>query len=281
MYDVHVPAEWRELDVDGLTGTVMIIGRSDSGKSTLARYLFVELCRRGRRAAYLDCDVGQSSLGLPTTMNVALAAPGGEPCFPPTGPAASFFVGSATPRGHMLPTVVGAHKLQQRAREWEAEVIVVDTTGLVDAWQGGGALKQWKIALLEPETVIGLQRQRELEHILGPLRRDRRVRAIELPVSARVVARRREERTAYRRERLRRYFAPARRLKVPLRQIAAFNIENLAPYRLLAFEDGDGFVMALGVAVAHERATRTVTVLTPLADTGAVNAVRFGTWEYR
>jgi polynucleotide 5'-kinase involved in rRNA processing len=42
----------------------------------------------------------------------------------------------------------------------------VDTTGLVDPSQGGKALKQWKIELRAPTTVIGLQRRQELEPIL-------------------------------------------------------------------------------------------------------------------
>jgi len=41
-----------------------------------------------------------------------------------------------------LPTVIGAHKLQQKAQELGAEAIVVDTTGLVSREAGGGALKQ-------------------------------------------------------------------------------------------------------------------------------------------
>ena len=63
----------------------MIIGASDTDKSTLARHLYQELCRRGCRAAYLDADMGQSTLGLPTTLNLALSSEPGDDRFPPQG----------------------------------------------------------------------------------------------------------------------------------------------------------------------------------------------------
>ena len=121
---------------------------------------------------------------------------------PPEGAHASYFVGSTTPRGHMLPSVIGAFRLQKWALAMGANAVVVDPTGLVDKAQGGKALKQWKIELLAPDVVIGLYREQELEPILWPLRRDRRVRCIELPASPHALARPRESRIARRRERL-------------------------------------------------------------------------------
>ena len=164
---IHIPQEWQRFDPASLKGTVMVIGRSDTGKTTLARYLFHQLCRHYGQVGFLDCDVGQSTLGLPTTMTLALSAISGE--------AFSYFTGSTSPRGHMLPTMVGARKLQEKAQEMGAEAIVVDTTGLVDRAAGGGALKHWKIELLQPSALMSLARGSELEHILWPWRRDLRV----------------------------------------------------------------------------------------------------------
>jgi polynucleotide 5'-hydroxyl-kinase GRC3/NOL9 len=150
----------------------MVLGDTDAGKTTFARYLFLELCRLGRRAAYLDGDVGQNTLGLPTTMTVALCDQGGMPDFPPAGLRAIFFVGAVSPRGHMLPMVVGAHKLQTWAHCQGAEVIVMDTTGMIDPTVGGGALKQWKIELLQPTALFALARGAELEHMPWPVARN-------------------------------------------------------------------------------------------------------------
>lgn len=264
------------LGAENLCGTVMVIGAPDTGKSTLAVYLYQSLCRRGRRAAYLDADVGQSILGLPTTLNLALAQNPGDPGFPPQGARAAYFVGAVTPRGHMLPTVIGSYRLQQKALELGAEVIVVDTTGLVDSSHGGKALKQWKIELLAPGVVIGLQRGRELESIVWPLRRDGRVRCVELAVSPHVEVRSREARIARRREGLARYFRGAQTHRVVLRQMAVYDLERLASGVLLAFQDGEGLAVGVGVVEEIEQPAVAIMVRTPLTDLEGVMSVRFG-----
>lgn len=259
-----------------LRGTLMVIGASDTGKSTLARYLFQELGRAGLRAAYLDGDVGQSTLGLPTTMTVALSSGLGDERFDPHGPRATYFVGSTTPRGHMLPVVVGAYRLQQKALALGAEVVVVDTTGMVGSAEGGRALKQWKIEMLAPSMVIGLQRERELESILWPLRREARLRVVEWRVSPHVVERPREARITRRRDQLAGYFRRARSFAVSLRQAAVYELERMVPGALLAFQDSEGFVLDVGVVEEANRLEKKVIVRTPLPGMERVASLRFG-----
>jgi polynucleotide 5'-hydroxyl-kinase GRC3/NOL9 len=274
---IHIPQEWQRLDPASLKGTVIVIGRSDTGKTTLARYLFHQLCRHYGKAGFLDCDVGQSTLGLPTTMTLALSATAEEPNSPPRWEAFSYFIGSTSPRGHMLPIVIGAHKLQAKAQERGAKVIVVDTTGLVDRAAGGGALKHWKIELLQPSALVSVARGSELEHILWPWRRDRRVRVHELRVSKYVQPRDRETRIRYREERLCNYFSKAGTLKVPIRSTVVFGIEEMSRGRVLAFQDGGGFALALGVAQEYERSSQTLAIRTPLTSMERVSSIRFGT----
>jgi len=254
--DLVIPSQWTHLNVSGLRGTLMVIGASDTGKSTLARYLFQELCRAGLRVAYLDGDVGQSTLGLPATMALALSSGPGDERFNPHGPRVTYFVGSTTPRGHMLPVVVGAYRLQQKALALGAEVVVVDTTGLVDPAEGGRALKQWKIELLAPSMVIGLQRGRELESTLWPLRREARI--------------------ARRRALLADYFRSARSCGVSLRQMAVYELDRLASGALVAFQDVEGFALGLGVVEEADRLEKTMIVRTPLPGLEGVASLRFG-----
>jgi polynucleotide 5'-hydroxyl-kinase GRC3/NOL9 len=255
----------------------MVLGASDTGKSTLARYLFQGLCQHGRCAAYLDADVGQSTLGLPTTLNLALAGRAGDERFPPQGREVAYFVGATTPRRHMLPQVIGTHRLQQKALALGAEVVVVDTTGLVDQAQGGKALKQWKIELLAPSLVVGLQRRRELEPILWPLRRDARVRSVEeYAVSPYVVQRSREERINRRRKRLAQYLSGAQSMALSLRQLPLYDLERLAEGALLAFQDVEGFVLGLGVVEEADLMKASATVRTPLASLEGVQSLRVG-----
>jgi len=254
----------------------MVLGDTDAGKTTFARYLFLELCRLGRRAAYLDGDVGQNTLGLPTTMTVALCDQDGMPDFPPAGLRAIFFVGAVSPRGHMLPMVVGAHKLQTWAHCQGAEVIVMDTTGMIDPTVGGGALKQWKIELLQPTALFALARGAELEHILWPLRRRKDLRLHELPVARDVREKTREMRVAHRAERFRRYFANAGLLYVQLNRLPVVGLGGTAWGRLLAFQDEVGFVLGLGMVQDLDPGHRTLSVRTPLSSLDGVASLRMG-----
>jgi polynucleotide 5'-hydroxyl-kinase GRC3/NOL9 len=274
--DIIVSPQWQQLSVEELRGTLLIIGASDTGKSSLARYLFQRLARSGTPTAYLDADMGQSTLWLPTTLNLASTHDADDSAFPPRDNRVSFFVGSTSPRGHMLPTLVGARRLQQEAHSRGVQAVVVDTTGLVDPSQGGKALKQWKIELLAPTMVIGLQRRRELEPILWPLRRDARVRTLELPVSTHVHQRTREERVAHRHTRFANYFAGAGSMVVNVRQMAVYDVERMSPGALLAFQDGQGLTLELGVAQEIDRRRGTVTIRTPLPAAEQAASVRFG-----
>jgi len=274
--EITIPRQWTRLGVGDLVGTVMIIGASDTAKSTLARYLYQELCRQGCRAAYLDADMGQSTLGLPTTLTMALSSEPGDDRFPPQGLQTPFFTGSLTPRGPMLPAIIGAYRLQQKALGAGASTILVDTTGLVDSAQGGKALKQWKIELLAPGTVIGLQRGDEREPILWPLRRDGRVRCIELEVSPHVVPRSRETRIAHRTARMAQYLQAAQVQRVSLRHTAVYDMEQAAVGALMAFQDREGFVLGLGVVVEIDRRDGAVLARTPLPCQEGVASLRFG-----
>jgi len=53
-----------------LKGTAIILGATDSGKSTLARYLIQGLITENVKVSLVDSDVGQSSLGLPGTISM-------------------------------------------------------------------------------------------------------------------------------------------------------------------------------------------------------------------
>jgi polynucleotide 5'-hydroxyl-kinase GRC3/NOL9 len=276
MIELSVPPAWRRLDLAGLRGTLMILGDTDVGKTTFARYLFVELCRLGRRVAYLDGDVGQNTLGLPATMIVAVCDQDGMLSFPPVGPRAVFFVGAVSPRGHMLPVVVGAHKLQTWAGCQGAEVIVMDTTGMIDPVVGGGALKQWKIELLQPTALFALARGAELEHILWPLRRRKDLRLHELPVAREVREKAREVRVTHRAERFRRYFANAGLLSVQLNRLPVVGLGGTARDRLLAFQDEVGFVLGLGVVQDLDPGQRALSVRTPLPGLDGVASLRMG-----
>jgi polynucleotide 5'-hydroxyl-kinase GRC3/NOL9 len=272
---IEIPPTWERITISALSGTLLIVGAPDTGKSTFARYLYRRLCAYHECIAFVDGDVGQATLGPPTTMTLALGKPGDD-TFPPAGPRFRTFVGDVTPSRHMLPTLVGAYRLVQKARDEGATAVVFDTTGLVDPARGGGELKRAKVELLQPAVVVGIQRGSELEHLLLPLRRSRRTRVIDLPASR--AARRREVpvRQEYRAARLRHHFEKAHKLAVAWQRLAVFPTPAFTPHRLLALEDSEGFVLALGIVTANDLARGVVTVYTPLPSLAGVDAMRLG-----
>jgi polynucleotide 5'-hydroxyl-kinase GRC3/NOL9 len=272
---IDVPPAWERITLSALSGTLLVVGAPDTGKSTFARYLYRRLCAQHERVAFVDGDIGQAALGPPTTMTLALGKPGDDR-FPPAGSRFRTFVGDVSPRRHMLPTVVGAHRLVHKAREEGATAVVFDTTGLVDPAHGGGALKRAKVRLLRPVAVVGIQRGNELEHLLVPLRRSRCTRVIDLPAAR--AARRRDVlvRQGHRSARFRSYFEGVQPLEVIWQRLAVFPNPAFTPHRLVALEDGEGFALALAIVTASDPVRSAVTLHTPLSSLDGVDSICLG-----
>jgi polynucleotide 5'-hydroxyl-kinase GRC3/NOL9 len=266
---VELP-EWQGLAPERLTGTVLVIGATDSGKSTLVRWLAARMVAAGGTVGWLDADIGQSTLGLPATMSLAI--PDGEE--DPPLPAATFFIGGTTPRGRMLPVLVGLFRLRERAVAAGATTVLIDTSGLVAATAGGGVLKEWKIELLRPATVIAIQLERELEHLLGPLRRRSDLRLHVLPVAPHVRRRSPEARSANRRRKFRDYFADAQPLRLALRSLPVYGLDRAAPGRLVGLLDREGFALAVGLLLEYRQGR--MEILTPLRNVAGIAALRLG-----
>ena len=271
---LDIPPAWEKIDCAAIRDVLMVVGATDTGKSTFARYLYQRLCAQpGLRAAYLDGDPGQSTLGPPTTLTLALGNRG-DASFPPAGPLWRRFVQATSPRGHMLPMLVGAARLVQAAHDAGATAVVYDTSGLVSSVDGGVNLKHAKIELLRPSVVFAIQRDRELEPLIAPLRRQ--VRLVELRAS--LAAQRRDvpTRQTYRASQYARYFSAARSLIVDWGRLAVFPVPRFAFNQLVALEDAGGFTLALGWVELAELKARRVTLRTPLASLDQVNALRLG-----
>lgn len=163
--DAHASLRER---VVGEHGVVMLIGGPDTGKTTLAKHLLADALGAGRKVAFVDADVGVSTVGPPACVglrwirsrddlhNLALADE-------------LRFVGSIEPHGVVLPHVVAAADLVSVARR-EADFIILDTTGVVSGVVGQ-TLKYHLMELCNPALVIAMQRGSEMEPTIGMLRR--------------------------------------------------------------------------------------------------------------
>jgi polynucleotide 5'-hydroxyl-kinase GRC3/NOL9 len=185
--------------------TIVLVGATDTGKTTFLTWLANTLRAHGQHIAIVDADVGQSSLGPPTTIGLGLVVQPFQSLQELT-PAALYFVGSTSPRGHFLPIVIGTKRMVERAQRMAVDRVIVDTCGFIDE-DGGQALKRYQIDLVCPDVVVCLQRASECEPILLALRFYQRPRILRLRASQACRRRDREERRLFRERSLQKYFA--------------------------------------------------------------------------
>jgi polynucleotide 5'-hydroxyl-kinase GRC3/NOL9 len=211
--EVIVHPAWREL-VSGLKGmqeaVVYLLGATDTGKSTLCRFLVEELSREAT-AAYLDCDTGQSTVGPPATVGVALYREGNRDPFR----TALRFVGSTSPSGHLIQEMAGAARLLQLARESDAAFIIIDSPGWVRGLVAG-EFHIRMIDILDPGILLAVAREDELDPVLANFRGRPGMEVRDLAPSLSVKTRSRSWRTWYRIGKFQDYFSAAVSWEMPL-----------------------------------------------------------------
>ncbi len=153
---------------DAGSAVVMLIGASDTGKSTYARELAGAALAARKKVALIDVDVAVAMVAPPACAGVRyLESPDDLGSL---GSADEIrFVGSTSPKHLVLQLVIATSRLVATARQ-KADIVIVDTTGVVSGVTGE-TLKYHKLELCRPDIVIGLQRGGELEPLVGMLRR--------------------------------------------------------------------------------------------------------------
>jgi polynucleotide 5'-hydroxyl-kinase GRC3/NOL9 len=160
------PQDWQQALDAALAGpgVVFLMGATDTGKTTLALQIANAALARSRRVGFIDADVGQSEVGPPGAIGLALPSEPAE-SFAEWRPAAIAFVGATSPFGRLLDVVVGVRRLADEARRRGAETVVVDTSGLISG-PVAIKLKMAKLEVLQPAVILALRRGRELDSLL-------------------------------------------------------------------------------------------------------------------
>jgi len=201
-----------------VSGTVMVLGGVDTGKSTFCALLLRVWQAMGTLAGYIDLDPGQSNVGPPTTFSWTLVR---EPFerLNELSPGGLAFLGDTTPARHLSLALAGARRVLDELLALQPERVVIDTCGYVGGWIARH-YKLMLVDLLRPRLIVGLQRERELMPILDALSRraDWRVETLAVPES---IARKPPVfRSQYRRVAFARYFEGARSYTLPMNQIS-------------------------------------------------------------
>jgi polynucleotide 5'-kinase involved in rRNA processing len=241
--------------------SVMLIGAMDTGKSTLGRRIARAALERGRTVAYVDADVGNSTIGPPAC--TALAVLHSTADLDRLAVADRLhFVGAITPDRLVLQHVIATVALADEGRR-SADLVIIDTTGAVSG-VAGETLKYHKVELIRPELVVALQRGGELEPIIGMLRRFLATEVSALPADPDVLPIGPDQRASRRAEAFEIAFTPPLdRWRVRPTVFAPTLPPGLDLARLdgvlVGVQDGDGHCLGVGRLEYEEGALKVLT----------------------
>jgi polynucleotide 5'-hydroxyl-kinase GRC3/NOL9 len=272
-----------ELEWEGLLeklkqqrGTAILIGATDSGKSTLTKYLVEKLIRENIKVSVVDADIGQSTLGLPGTISMRVFSNGKD--IENFRFERMFFVGSTNPAKRISMVIDGSKRMVDFCKE-KSEIIIVDTTGLISG-EIGRALKIGKIRAIKPEHIIAVQRNDELEHILNLIKGIpiHRIRASSL-----AKGRDRENRVHYRKKKFLDYFDMKEISEFLLNQNDVRFFYNSKPFNLREGDFKKGTIIGLnhnadtmGLGAVVEIIDDSVIFKSPIKSLKGINRVLFG-----
>ena len=290
--EISAPKEWFDFlhVLEEEKGVAILLGATDTGKSTLAKFLIFNLCKRGLKVALIDADIGQSFLGPPTTIGLSVfkSDPNWEIVL---SPPEIFFVGSTTPEGHFPIHLKGVKMMVDKAPSYKAEMIIVDTTGFI-LGEAGKELKRRKIDLLSPRFIIALQKSDEIEHILELYKENSLYKIYRLPLSEQVKPRSMEERKIYRTNKFQEYFKHSTIYELVINEVQiegevldangdtipldwALRINGL----LIGLKDSNDETLALGVIRNYFEEKKVVRVFTPLRDIQGVKTIQLSSMK--
>ena len=133
---------------------IMVLGIS-SGKSTLIKYLANNIFREGLKAGYLDSDLGQQTMYLPTTLNIGelkdyiitneTIVPEGTVFIGSTFPKSNFKFIVAHSCNELIDNYVKNHK--------DVNAILIDSDGWIKT-EAGIIYKNFFIDVVDPDILI-------------------------------------------------------------------------------------------------------------------------------
>ena len=150
------PAQWDEawerIAALPAGGTILLLGGTDSGKTTFAAAVASRLAADSERIAVVDADIGQSEIGPPGTVAVAWARDDAAK-LSDLKPAGTFFVGAFSASTLPLEHAAATHHAVRHARVRNADRILIDTSGYVTG-PTARSLKCAKASLVLPDLLL-------------------------------------------------------------------------------------------------------------------------------
>lgn len=275
--------EWQALldVIVGSRGAVMIVGATDSGKSTLARYLVSQILKKDISVSLVDTDVGQTSLGLPGTISVKVFSSVKD--LEDFLPDKMFFTGTVNPALRISLITSLAGKAVETSRRM-SEIVLIDTSGLVSG-RLGEVLKTGKVRAIRPEHIVAIQKKDEIEHVLKMVDD---VRVFRVASSAMVKSRDVARRTRYRQEKYEEYFgdAGAEEFLVRAKDTEFYYDDRIFGQKSTVFPKGNVIGLnrgeeTLALGLLTETTGDSITFSSPLGSLEGINRIVFGDIIFR
>ncbi|TXT61986.1 MAG: Polyribonucleotide 5'-hydroxyl-kinase [Promethearchaeota archaeon] len=159
-----IPEEWRDIKdsilnqikkkKEGEYLKIMVLGLS-RGKTTLIKYLANKLLHAGYKGGYLDSDLGQQIMYLPTTISIGeieKSIISGEDI----SPDYTTFIGATFPKGNLKFIVSHAcrNMINNYIEKFEdTDFILIDTDGWIKT-EAGVIYKKFFIETVKPDTIV-------------------------------------------------------------------------------------------------------------------------------
>ncbi|XP_071711547.1 protein CLP1 homolog [Rutidosis leptorrhynchoides] len=245
-------------DADASQGPrVIVVGPTDSGKSTLSRMLLSWAAKQGWKPTFVDLDVGQGSITIP---GCVAASPIEMPIDPVEGiplemPLVYYY-------GHNTPTVnadlyrVLVKELAQILErqfagnaESRAAGMVINTMGFIDGL--GYDLLLHAIDTFQATVVLVLGQEKLCSMLKDVLKRKPNVDVVKLQKSGGVVSRNSKYRQSARSQKIREYFYGLSNDLSPHSSIA--NFSDLAIYRIGGGPQAPASALPIGAQPVADR----------------------------
>ncbi len=229
--------------------TIYVVGNTDCGKTTLCRYLVQQMVPQ-KTVGYVDCDPGQSNLGLPTTLNAGLFT---SPEQQVPEQIFSRFIGVTSPQQKKLQCLLAVQRLTEKMKQLGSEFTIIDSSG----YASGADAVEFQAVLIEslqPDLVVIVEHENELERLAQYIGKLNGIAVKRLPVSSNVKPRSMPIRREYRETKFREYFQHSDLKVVDISNMMLcgslperFTVQTVRG-RLIAFLDSEKFVVKVGVA---------------------------------
>jgi len=217
---------------------ILFIGDTDTGKTALLKEIAKTLISHQISVSIIDCDVGQSFIGPPTTISFIKLKKKVYNFFP--FPERFYFTGVISPTDNIVSFLAGIEKMSKICGERPNDKILVDTTGYIKD-KFATEVKIHKIEIFSPDLIILLEKKDELLPVKRFLKSSR-IKFFVIKVPENFPRKTIERRRKNREEKFKRYFKKTEKLELNISEIS---IKKVSLNGQLPTTDFNGLIISL------------------------------------